>query len=580
MMHRLNFSFKALSFILLVGLMIFHTQQICGQNENSFNGVPMDKLMEMRNYYMWVSDYASQKEFDSSGRYSKRAMDLARSLKNDEMMGYAKICHARNLYYQRDIEEAKALMQENTWSSGLHDSIKVRSYFLLGEIHQYEKDYVKGISVNIDAEKLLRKSKTLRRWDSLSLSLVYTNIANLYKEINEYNKAHDYFDQAREYNVVQGMDSYILYYRSELYEEEDKIHKAIDYTHEALKRVTDDKRELFLPTYYLALSRYYHKLKIGDSAIYYGLKGLKDNSYCQLDLLHNALGNAYMLLQDFPKAQQFYKNALSESTSNAVDTIVHKNLSDVYQRMGDYKNALTHNNHYLKLKDSLDGLKVKQEIAMITEKYESGKKQLEIEKLNVEKAESESVIKEQKAKLTLISITLLGLLLLLSIIYYFYVKQRKQKHLLYLKNSELARELRERQSITLRRQSKEDTGRMQDAQRLKIQEAIESQMKEGFYLDTDMTLAKMAKLIETNTTYLSKVINEDYEKSFATFLNELRLSYTLENLESEPNFRKLTIDHIAEKSGFASSSTFYNAFKKYTGLTPSYYIKKRLVQGE
>jgi len=75
---------------------------------------------------------------------------------------------------------------------------------------------------------------------------------------------------------------------------------------------------------------------------------------------------------------------------------------------------------------------------------------------------------------------------------------------------------------------------------------------------------------------LSKIINEDYDKSFTNFINDLRISYTLKKLESSPEYRKLTIEHIGEKAGFSSSNAFYRAFKKHTGLTPSYYIKKRL----
>ncbi|GAB5400309.1 MAG: hypothetical protein Aureis2KO_18940 [Aureisphaera sp.] len=557
---------------------------ICGwttaQDKSTFNGIDMEKIVELRNYYRWTANYASQKKFDSANRYSNRAMELALSLNNDEMVGYAKVCNARALYWQRDVEKAKGLLHENLANDQLHDTIKIRSYFLISDIYNYEKDFLSGVEANINAEKTIRKAKTLTQKDSMNLSLVYSNLGNLHREIKEFDQAHSYFRNALAYNVDKGMDSYLLYYRSELYDDEDKINKAIDMTREAIKIVTHDRKDLFLPTYYLALSNYYHKLNKADSAVYFGKKGLVDNTYCQLDLLHNAVANGYFMLKDYPVALQYYKNALEESTAPSFDTTVHRNLSKTYTRLKNYEKALTHNAHYVKLKDSLDELKVKQEIVAITQKYEASKKQVEIEKLNYENAQSELVIKEQKAKLTLITIVLFFLFLLVFVVYYFFINQKKQKHLLFIKNSELAKELKQKQAILVKPKSKEDPSKIHDEQREKIHSAIEKLMEGDFYLDADMTLAKLARLIDTNTTYLSKVINEDYEKSFATFLNELRLSYTLESLESEPTFRRLTIDHIAEKSGFASSSTFYNAFKKFTGLTPSYYIKKRLVQPE
>ncbi len=548
------------------------------QSKKTFNGIEMEKIIELRNYYRWTANYASQKQFDSANKYSKRIMDLARSLHNNELIGYAKTCNAMSMYWQRDIDGAKKLLVENLQNEELHDSIRIKSYLLMGEINHYEKNYLSGLEQNINAEKLIRKHNPLSHKDSMSISRVHINIANLYKEIREFEKAHSFFKSALDINADEGMDSYILYHRSELYEEEDKIYNAIDMTREAIKIVTKENSSLFLPTYYLALSKYYLKLNKADSTVYYGKMGLKDNSYCQLDLLHNAVADGYFALNDYRSAIKHYKNALVESISTSFDTTVHKNLSETYTRTKDYESALKHNSAYLKLKDSLDELKVRQEIVDITEKYESSKKQVEIEKLNFEKAQNELVIKEQKNQLIIVSLALFCLLFVVSTIYYFFLKQKKQKHLLFLKNVELAKELKQRQKIKKKKKQRVDPSSIQDSQRIKIHEAIDKMVETEFFLDTNMTLAKMAKYIDTNTTYLSKVINDDYKKSFATFLNELRLSYTLESLESEPRFRKLTIDHIAEKSGFASSSTFYNAFKKYTGLTPSYYIKKRLSQ--
>lgn len=86
----------------------------------------------------------------------------------------------------------------------------------------------------------------------------------------------------------------------------------------------------------------------------------------------------------------------------------------------------------------------------------------------------------------------------------------------------------------------------------------------------------MATLLETNTTYLSNTINGYYQKKFNDFVNEHRTNYVLNRLESDLNFRNYTVEHIADLSGFSSTSAFYTAFKKNTGLTPSYYIKRKL----
>ena len=61
-------------------------------------------------------------------------------------------------------------------------------------------------------------------------------------------------------------------------------------------------------------------------------------------------------------------------------------------------------------------------------------------------------------------------------------------------------------------------------------------------------------------------------------LLSISLIFILKELETSSSYRKYTIEHIADLAGFTSSNAFYRAFKKFTGLTPSYYIKKRMKQ--
>jgi AraC-like DNA-binding protein len=93
------------------------------------------------------------------------------------------------------------------------------------------------------------------------------------------------------------------------------------------------------------------------------------------------------------------------------------------------------------------------------------------------------------------------------------------------------------------------------------------------FLSTNITLQKLAKRLKTNHTYLSKIVNVYEGKSFNSFMNDLRVDYTIKRLQDDATFRKYTIDAIAEESGFSNTRTFSRAFQRKTNLNPSYFIK-------
>ena len=94
------------------------------------------------------------------------------------------------------------------------------------------------------------------------------------------------------------------------------------------------------------------------------------------------------------------------------------------------------------------------------------------------------------------------------------------------------------------------------------------------FLNKKYTLNSLAKELNTNSTYLSKVINATKSTNFAHYLNNLKIDFAVDKLSKEKKFRSFTIKAIAEDSGFNTAQSFTNAFYKKTGIYPSYFIKK------
>jgi AraC-like DNA-binding protein len=98
--------------------------------------------------------------------------------------------------------------------------------------------------------------------------------------------------------------------------------------------------------------------------------------------------------------------------------------------------------------------------------------------------------------------------------------------------------------------------------------------KERKYLEKNLKLTTMADRFNTNTKYLSAILNQHMGISFSNYLSNLRVSFAIDNLKKDPKFRMYTIRAIAEESGFNNSESFSKSFYKKTGMRPSLFIKK------
>ncbi len=120
---------------------------------------------------------------------------------------------------------------------------------------------------------------------------------------------------------------------------------------------------------------------------------------------------------------------------------------------------------------------------------------------------------------------------------------------------------------------KQESQELDEKQVLHISKGLEHFETTKGYLDDNVTLQSLAKLIETNSSYLSKYINTVKGSNFSKYVNTLRVNHAIYRLQSDPKFRIYTIEAMASEVGFSNMRSFTNYFKKETGLTVSYFIK-------
>lgn len=106
---------------------------------------------------------------------------------------------------------------------------------------------------------------------------------------------------------------------------------------------------------------------------------------------------------------------------------------------------------------------------------------------------------------------------------------------------------------------------------LKQLEKFEQEKK---FLEKDWNLVTLAAFFNSNTKYLSSIINHYRGKGFVEYINELRINYIIELLKSESKFRRYTNNALAEEAGFSSTERFVRSFKYKTGMPVNYFVEQ------
>jgi AraC-like DNA-binding protein len=92
------------------------------------------------------------------------------------------------------------------------------------------------------------------------------------------------------------------------------------------------------------------------------------------------------------------------------------------------------------------------------------------------------------------------------------------------------------------------------------------------YLNKDLSIWDVCRLANSNRTYISNIINQEYQQNFNSFVNKYRVEKAKELLINDCH-EKDCLEKIAIKSGFNSLASFNRAFKKFENRSPGSFRK-------
>ena len=91
------------------------------------------------------------------------------------------------------------------------------------------------------------------------------------------------------------------------------------------------------------------------------------------------------------------------------------------------------------------------------------------------------------------------------------------------------------------------------------------------FLNNNLTMNDIVKVVFSNKTYISRVISLYTGRNFCQFVNYYRVAYAMERFRDNPSLR---VAEMAMKSGFNSVVSFNMAFRLFMNENPSDWCRR------
>ena len=517
--------------------------------------------------------YYQRNHLDTAiGYYVILAGKYNRSMNESDKYLCALACRSvADIYYQKEnysqafefYMKAMRICEENGFGK-----LAAEAYKNMGNVYAALNDNMQAIQCYETGLDYSRRYK-----DTLCEMKILMNLPGICCYDSRTEEAKVYYAQMIEFMGKNKFVEYFSYLNKALILTNKKKYRAAISCYE--KAASYAEREGFAPQYtgsvYGELAKLYRKMGQNDSALHY-----------------------FHICADYSEENKLMYMLVESQQA----------LAELYAKAGDTRQAMFYKNRYLTVNDSLFNANEFNKMRNSQFVYEMDKSYHKIASLTKESENKELKIKTQRRVLIGVSAGLFVFIVMLLIVYIQKQKLHRAYKDLYHRNAEILlseqknRNLRmeyanklaeERKKYALLKQKldstpsaeetdkeskQHSTDKLTDEQKEKILLAVNDVMEntQEFY-DCDFSLERLAELVDSNSRYVSLVINEYCNKNFRAFVNEYRIKKAQIRLMNTAQYGHYTIKAIAESVGYKSQTNFISIFKRVTGITPSIYQK-------
>lgn len=364
----------------------------------------------------------------------------------------------------------------------------------------------------------------------------------------------------------------------------------------------------------------YFMLKQNDKATKYVMEAeklIKENEFYDQANTYNLLGNLLSELKEYPQAMNYYKEAMNDKKSSPTASVVYahigyakvlmaqnrykeaikilkqglaisfartnavhrsaiyETISQCYEKLNQFDNALQYYKVFRYENDSVFNKDKERDLSELRFKYDTERQENQIKQGRIEVVQKEKRIQQQTFILIIIVIVLLLLYYLYRRKNRLYISIVKQNQEAIKRENDMQRHIEDLEQRCKAEVNSEKyaASSLSEEKSDELFRVLERTMREKkIYKDNMLTKEKVADLLGTNRTYLSRIINEQSNLSFTHYINSFRIEEAVRLLSDPDNDTPLKA--ISAELGFNSISTFYSLFQSSIGMTPSQYRRK------
>jgi len=284
-------------------------------------------------------------------------------------------------------------------------------------------------------------------------------------------------------------------------------------------------------------------------------------SYANLLIKSNQLNKATEVLEASFKVCQKINNIGKTLEISRLMSDVYSKMNQLHQEKLWLQKTIQYSDSLIKMEFSNQLMDEK--ILLLTAQTEQ-----ELNNSRIILQKNKSIIKNQRASILVLILSVIVISAFLAIL----VVQRKKLNAAYHALVARTMQIIETENPKTRLQNQQIPAGHSSPM---VHQLENMMLEEQLYLDPEISITKLARQLNTNDKYLSQLFNQQLNSTFNDYINSMRIIEACRMMTSTGKPAK-SIDQIAEDAGFRSRSAFYSAFKKYTGVTPAFFMKSNM----